>query len=207
MAEKSKGIKIALLGDSGVGKTCIINRYVRNEYNAHQSSTIGGNYQQKTIKKNNIPYQLDIWDTAGQERFRSLGKHFYKDAYIVIFVYDICIEQSFEDIKNVWYDDVKKLGEKYTVLAVVGNKIDKYEEEKVDEKKAREFAKEIDATFMLVSAQNGNNIDNLFSTVVDVYLGPDFQPKAQEMIAEKGDIGSTKLGNSKHVHNKKNCGC
>ena len=60
---------------------------------------------------------------------------------------------------------------------------------------------------MLVSAQNGNNIDNLFSTVVDVYLGPDFQPKAQEMIEEKADIGSTKLGNSKHVHNKKNCGC
>ena len=209
MTDKLISIKVALLGDSGVGKTCIINRYIKNEYNAHQTSTIGANYQQKTIIKNNIQYQLDIWDTAGQEKYRSLGKLFYKDAYIVIFVYDICIPKSFEDIKKIWYEDLKKLGEKYTVLAVVGNKHDLFENEKVEEKLAREYAKEINATFMLVSAQNGNNIENLFNTLVNTYLGQDFQPKIQEMIEEKNDIDSTKLGGSKdtQTHNNKNCNC
>ena len=207
---KIDNIKIALLGNSGVGKTCIINRYIKNEFKAENESTIGANYQQKVISRNGKTLQLDLWDTAGQEKYRSLGKHFYKNAYIVIFVYDISVKESFTAIKDIWYNDIKTFGEKYSVFAVVGNKSDKFEEEDVDENLARAYAKEINAIFMLVSAQNGSNIENLFDAVVDAYLGPEFQPKAKEMIAEKEENTSGNVQikkNDDQNEKKKGCGC
>ena len=187
-------IKIAILGNSGVGKTCIINRFSNNKYKEDHDSTLAANYQQKFIIKGEKTLKLDLWDTAGQEKYYSLSKFFYKSAYIVIFVYDITVKESFEAIKNIWYSDVKKFGEKYQVLAVVGNKSDLYEKEEVDEEMARAYAEEINATFMLVSAKTGNNINYLFDTVVNNYLGEEFQPKAQEMIEK--DL-ETKSGNKK----------
>ena len=210
MVEKPQSVKIALLGDSGVGKTCIINRYMSGQFTNNCASTIGGSYQQKIVKKRNKTLQLDIWDTAGQEKYRSLGKHFYKDAYIIILVYDICVKESFENLRSVWYEDIKKQGEKYTVLAIVGNKSDLFENEEVKEDEARKFADEIKATFMLVSAQNGDNIENLFNSVVDIYLGPEFQIKANEMINEKQETakGNTKLQTNKgEEKNEKNFSC
>ena len=205
---KIESIKVVLLGNSGVGKTCITNRYINDEFNKDSESTNGASYQQKMVTIGNKTVQLDLWDTAGQEKYRSIGKHFYKDAYIIILVYDITREKTFNDIKEIWYDDVKKNGEKYTVIALVGNKSDLYEEEKVEESMARAYAKEIDATFMYVSAQNGNNIDNLFEKVVRVYFGEDFQPKVQEMINEKREslAGNMKLKKEK-TKKEKGCGC
>ena len=202
-------IKIAILGSCGVGKTCITTRYIKNEYNKDTKTTDGANYQQKIFTRGNKTVQLDLWDTAGQEKYRSIGKHFYKDAYIIILVYDITREKTFSDIKEIWYDDVKKNGEKYTVIALVGNKSDLYEEEEnVKESMARAYAKEIGATFMLVSAQNGSNINNLFNTVVNLYFGDDFQPKVQEMVKEKQvRSGSIKLKNNIKTHKEKNCNC
>ena len=206
--DDTEKIKIAILGSCGVGKTCITTRYIKNEYNKETKSTDGANYQQKIFTRGNKTVQLDLWDTAGQEKYRSIGKHFYKDAYIIILVYDITREKTFNDIKEIWYDDVKKNGEKYTVIALVGNKSDLYEEEKVEESMARAYAKEIDATFMLVSAQNGSNINNLFNTVVNLYFGDDFQPKVQEMVKEKQvRSGSIKLENNIKTHKEKNCNC
>ena len=201
-------IKIAILGSCGVGKTCITSRYIKNEYKQETKSTDGANYQQKIFTRGNKTVQLDLWDTAGQEKYRSIGKHFYKDAYIIIFVYDITVKQSFQAIKDIWYDDIKKFGEKYSVLAVVGNKSDLYEKEEVEESEARAYAKEIKATFMNVSAQNGSNIDNLFENVVRVYYGEEFQPKVQEMIREKREslAGNMKLKKEK-TKKEKSCGC
>ena len=90
---------------------------------------------------------INIWDTAGQEQYRSLGRLFYKDSRIVILVYDITSKESFLDIKNLWYNDLTTYGEKYTVTALVGNKSDCYLKEEVEEKEAREYAKEIKAHF------------------------------------------------------------
>ena len=144
-------IKITLIGSSGVGKTCIIKRYIENIFLDNSSATAGGSYSSKLIKINNKLIQVDLWDTAGAERFRSLGKVFYKDANIVIIVYDISKKYSFEKIKTIWYPNVKEIGEKYTILAIIGNFSDLYEDEEVSENEAREYAKQIGATFMLVS--------------------------------------------------------
>ena len=157
-------IKTTLIGDSGVGKTCIIRRYISNDFSFNLSSTNGVSYSKKELIIDNKKIQLDIWDTAGQEEYRSLGKHFYKDSYIVLLIYNIAKRESFDNLKNIWYEDLLKYGEEYKVLAVVGNKCDLYEQEAVPEEEARQFADEKNALFMNVSAKNGDNIDLLFES-------------------------------------------
>ena len=188
MAEP-EGIKITLIGNSGVGKTSIINQYIDQTFDEANAATIGANYSEKVITKNNKEYELNIWDTAGQEKFHSVGKHFYKDAYIVCLVYDITSQDSLEQLQTIWYPDIKKFGEKYTILAVVGNKSDLYENDNLaDENQAKEFAQSINAIFMLTSAKTGDGIEKLFDTLVDKFLSSDFNSKYKEMKQIKGEI-------------------
>ena len=106
--EEQINFKIVLIGESSVGKTCIIQRYADNIFNSFQISTVGVNSTNIIIKINNkIKVKFELWDTAGQERFRSLGKIFYNDADVCIFVYDITNKTSFEQIKNYWIKEVK----------------------------------------------------------------------------------------------------
>ena len=162
-----QSIKITLLGNPGVGKTCIISRYIDDTFDENNPSTIGANYSEKLIRKQGKEYELDIWDTAGQEKFHSLGKHFYKESYIVCFVYDITNEESLQSLKTIWYPDLQKYGEKYAILAVVGNKNDLYENEEVLEDEGREFAEKNGFKFALVSAKEDiNSFINLLEKLI-----------------------------------------
>ena len=211
MAEEGKegkvyeNVKISLIGGSAVGKTCIIRRYSNDTFVENPSSTTGGSYSEKFVTIDNKDIQLNLWDTAGQEKFRAIGKHFYKDAYIIIMVYDISKKDTFEEIKEIWYPDVKQNGEKYGVLAVVGNKSDLYEEEEVSENEAKEFAKEIGAFFMLVSAKTGNNVNQLFEALLRQYLGKEFTKKVEEMKKNKGDTKQLKIDKTKDKKKKRCC--
>ena len=201
MSVNTKNVKICLLGGTGVGKTCIINRFSKNEFKENTVSTSGGSYSVKDITLDDkTTVHCDVWDTAGQEKFRSLTKHFYKDAYIVGLVYDITNKNSFDELKG-WYNDLKQNGEKYTVLAVVGNKTDMFENEEVNEDEARKYAESIGAEFQLVSAKTGQNVNLLFEKLVRVYLGPEFAAKVEEMKIDKGEI--TKITNETAKKKKK----
>ena len=186
-------VKVAILGNSGVGKTCIIHRFLKNEFKENSLSTRGADYAQKKVITKDQAINLDIWDTAGQEQYRSLGIHFYKEAYIIILVYDITNRESFEDLKNIWYNDLKRNGEKFTVLAIVGNKSDMFEVEAITEEEGRKFAEEVNALYMLVSAKNGDNIENLFRIVASKYLDPFFQDKVEEIAKNNEPGGSIKI--------------
>ena len=173
--KNSNSLKITLIGDSGVGKTCIIRRFTSNEFDSNSLSTDGVSYSKKEITYEDKTIQLDLWDTAGQEQYRSLGKHFYKDSFIVLLVYNITVKESFDNLKNVWLDDITNFGEEYKVLAIVGNKCDLYEQEAVPEIEARNFAEKHNAIFMNVSARDGTNINTLFDYCVKKYFDPNFQ--------------------------------
>ena len=177
----TSSIKITLIGDNGVGKTCIIGRFTSNRFDTDSLSTEGVSYSKKEYQYKDKILQLDLWDTAGQEKYRSLGKHFYKDSFIVILVYDITIRETFDNLKNIWLDDITNFGEEYKVLAIVGNKCDLYEQEAVSEEEARQFAKEHDAIYATVSAKNGLNINELFNLCLNKYFEPDFQDNIYEL--------------------------
>ena len=177
-----KGCKVVLLGDSGVGKTCIISRYISGTFDSNSASTNGASYASKNItyeKLGGKSLLLDIWDTAGQEKYKALTKFFYKDAAVAILVYDITLRQSFDNIKDYWYEQIKENGDKNIVLGIAGNKCDLYEEEAVPEAEAREFAASVGAIFSLTSAQNNTGINELFADAGNKYLDPNFQQKVQ----------------------------
>ena len=190
---KVPGCKVVLLGDSGVGKTCIITRFVSSSFQPNINSTNGASYCTKMVKYENLGKNLllDVWDTAGQEKYRSLTKYFYKDAAVVILVYDITRKDSFENMKNYWYNQLLENCGKDIVLGVAGNKCDLFENEDVDEKEAREFADKIGAIFELTSAQNNTGITEIFEQVGHKYLDPNFQLKLNKTEKEKKEDGKT----------------
>ena len=191
--------KIVLIGDSGVGKTCIISRFVSGDFNKNTNSTDGASYATKklVLPKLKTSINLDIWDTAGQERYKSLTKFFYKDAAMIIMVYDVTLKTSFDNLKEYWYREVQELSEKNFVLGIAGNKSDLYEREQVSEKEAREYAKSINAVFGLTSAQNNTGIDQLFEDIGMKFLEPNFQEKIEENNKGKNMETSIKLNKKK----------
>ena len=159
--KKPISCKVIVVGDSGVGKTSIISRYL-DKFNVNERSTIGASYSTKLQEIGKYTISFDIWDTAGQERFRSVNSMFYKEAYACIFVYDITNVESFNSIKTYWYDSVKDNSIPEIIFTVVGNKSDLYIKEKVKVKEVKEFCKEINASFFETSALENRSIDDIF---------------------------------------------
>ena len=168
------GHKLVILGDSGVGKSCIIDRFIKGIFEANTIETKTASYLSKTIEIPEIGKSItfNIWDTNGGHKYRELTKMFYRDAKIVILVYDITRRESFDSLKNLWYKDLKDQGEPSVVIGIAGNKSDLYDEEAVSEQEARDFAKSIDAVFSLTSSQNNSGIDELFRELGKKYLDP-----------------------------------
>ena len=156
--------KVILVGDSGVGKTSIINRFLDN-YNSNEKPTIGASFSSKLEVIDQYKISFDIRDIAGQEKFRSVNSIFYKEAYICLLVYDITNEKSFQNIKTYWYNSVKEKANKELIFGIAGNKIDLYTKEKVNQKDAKEFCKEIDALFFATSAKENAYIDVIFTSL------------------------------------------
>ena len=100
--------KIILLGESSVGKTSLIKRYLKNEFEEVIVSTISENFVEKEIDVNGNKIYLEIWDTAGEERFRSVVKNFYKDTHAAILIYDISQRTTFNELKQYWYNEIKE---------------------------------------------------------------------------------------------------
>lgn len=163
-------IKIILVGNSGVGKTAIINRYIMDTFTDELKPTLTMNYIEKIIEINNKNIKINIWDTAGQEQYRSVNKLFIKNSKIVIFVYDITSKESFKDL-DYWIKFIKNELGQMVLLGLAGNKMDLIEKEEVSEEEGKELAKKLDAFFYLLSAKNDKEgIDTFFYELVKKYL-------------------------------------
>ena len=161
--------KIIIIGDSGVGKSNILNRYLRNEFKQDSKSTVGVEFGSKQLKVCGTNIKLQIWDTAGQERYRSITSAYYKGSRGCFLVYDITSAQSFENIEK-WYEEIIKTVDKDLSIILVGNKSDLENERQVTVEMGQDKAKNLNCPFFETSALNNTYIDTVFTTISeDIY--------------------------------------
>ena len=165
--------KIILVGESGVGKTSIISRYL-NRYQEKTEVTYGAYFSNKTIIVDGYKINFEIWDTAGQERYRSMNNIFYKDAYICLMVYDITNKITFNCLKDYWYEAVSENGMRGIIFGIAGNKNDLFEDEDISEKEVQEFSNSINACFKLTSAKVNTSIDDIFTMLAQKFIKSEF---------------------------------
>ena len=160
-------LKILILGDSGVGKTSILLKYINNKFDESHIATIGVDYMDKTIKYKNINVKLQIWDTSGQEKFRSIARNFYRNSDAIFIVFDLNNKDTYNSIKQ-WINDVEEHCPNIKKI-LLGNKSDL--EKNVSEEIIKNFAKENNLQYFETSAKNGTNIKEAFKAMVDLLLG------------------------------------
>ena len=158
--------KIVIIGDTYVGKTNILSRYISNEFDPNSNSTIGVELTTKTYNFDNNDVKVQIWDTAGQEKYRSITSSYYKGAQGCLLVYDITKKKSFDNIDK-WYSELKSNSDEKIYTMLLGNKSDLEENREVSIEEAEKKAKNFNIAFMETSAYNGNNINKAFNELIN----------------------------------------
>jgi len=153
--------KLLLIGDSGVGKSCLLLRFADDTYTESYISTIGVDFKIRTIELNNKTIKLQIWDTAGQERFRTITSSYYRGAHGIIVVYDVTDQVSFTNVKQ-WLQEIDRYACENVNKLLVGNKSDLVAKKVVDFNAAKEFADGLGIPFLETSAKNATNVEQAF---------------------------------------------
>jgi Ras-related protein Rab-1A len=156
--------KLLLIGNSGVGKSCILMRYADNSFTENFFNTIGVDFKIKTINLNDQVIKMQIWDTAGQDRFRTLTSSYYRGAHGIIIVYDVTSKESFDNVRQ-WMQEIEKFASENVNKLLVGNKSDLEEQREVSYEEGVELAKKFDVPFLEVSAKNAIHVDDTFTTM------------------------------------------
>ena len=160
-SEPSITFKILTIGESGVGKTCVLRRFVENKFLKNHLSTIGIDFKTKTLNINNQEIKLKIWDTAGQERFRNITTQYYKGADGIVLVYDVTDEASYEKIRD-WMEQILSNTQQEEIgLVLLGNKCD-MDPRSVTEEMGKKMAEELKINYFETSALNGQGIKEAF---------------------------------------------
>ncbi|KAL7718881.1 Rab family GTPase [Entamoeba marina] len=157
--------KICLVGDQGVGKTSLVNRYSKNTFSNLEKSTIGANFIATSITKNGREVKLALWDTAGQEKYRSMVSMYYRGAVGAIIVFDVTNRETFESLRG-WCDDLVR-AEPDVVCIIVGNKCDSAQERLVSAEEGQQMAHDIGALYTEASAKTGENVKESFGKLFD----------------------------------------
>ena len=165
LLQNIKSIKLVLLGESSVGKTSIVSRFVNQQFTDLQDSTIGAAYFSKLSMIKGENYRLEIWDTAGQERYHSLAPMYYRGAKGAIVVFDITSANSFEKAKS-WISELKLTANMNVQITLVGNKTDLQHRRQVLSDTAKNYAEQEELTYIETSAKNNINIDDIFNETV-----------------------------------------
>jgi small GTP-binding protein len=165
--------KLILVGESGVGKTSIINQFLSKTFDSNITTSLTCDKWEKTIKlKDNKYLNVDIWDTAGQEKFRAINKIFLKNTQIALLVYDITDKNSFEQLKY-WYDIINEINKNEKIIfGIVANKSDLYKKQKVFQEEGENFAQKYcrNSSFFESSALDYEKIENIFVEISEIYV-------------------------------------
>jgi len=172
-------VKIVLVGDSGVGKTSLMYRYVANEFVAHYGATLGVDFCHRPIVVNGRQVRVQIWDTAGQERYgngMAMMKHFFRAAHGIVLVYDVNNRSTFVRAQQHWLDRIHDWGNPNAHLMLMANKVDERNAaaapNAVTEIEGQTFANCHSADFAQVSAKSGINVRRCFDQFVKTCLPP-----------------------------------
>lgn len=157
-------IKVLLIGDSSVGKSCILMRFCSDEFTPSFIATIGIDFKIRNVDLDGKRAKFQVWDTAGQERFKTITTAYYRSAMGFLLVYDVCDEKSFEDIRE-WYSNIKEHARDNVEVILVGNKKDMTAERRVSPDQGRALAQELGLPFIEVSAKTAEGVDDAFLTL------------------------------------------
>ncbi|XP_047315005.1 ras-related protein RIC1 [Impatiens glandulifera] len=153
--------KLLLIGDSGVGKSCLLLRFADDSYLDSYISTIGVDFKIRTVEHEGKSIKLQIWDTAGQERFRTITSSYYRGAHGIIVVYDVTEQESFNNVKQ-WLSEIDRYANENVNKLLVGNKCDLEENREVSYDAGKAFADELGIPFMETSAKDSTNVEQAF---------------------------------------------
>ncbi|XP_022447104.1 ras-related protein Rab-1B isoform X2 [Neophocaena asiaeorientalis asiaeorientalis] len=170
--------KLLLIGDSGVGKSCLLLRFADDTYTESYISTIGVDFKIRTIELDGKTIKLQIWDTAGQERFRTITSSYYRGAHGIIVVYDVTDQESYANVKQ-WLQEIDRYASENVNKLLVGNKSDLTTKKVVDNTTAKEFADSLGIPFLETSAKNATNVEQAFLTMaaeIKRRMGPGAAP-------------------------------
>lgn len=164
MNSKIFQFKLVLLGESAVGKSSLVLRFVKGQFLEYQESTIGAAFLTQTVCLNDTTVKFEIWDTAGQERYHSLAPMYYRGAQAAIIVYDITSADSFDRAKT-WVKELQKQGNPNIVIALAGNKVDLSQYRKVSTEEAQSYSDDNNLLFMETSAKTATNVNEIFVAI------------------------------------------
>jgi len=186
--------KLLIIGESGVGKTCLLLQFTEGSFTSNHLTTIGIDFKIKIINLEEKQIKLQIWDTAGQERFRTITKTYYKGAHGIILTYDVTDDNSFKNIRN-WVKQIEQNAQTNVCKVLVGNKCDR-EDRKVSYDEGLQLANEFKMPFFETSAKSNYNVNETFTFLTKDILSIS-EPKTNDKkdtveIEKKGNVGKDK---------------
>jgi Ras-related protein Rab-11A len=195
--------KIVIIGDSGVGKSNLLSRYLKNEFSLDTKSTVGVEFATQRLEIQNFKVKVQIWDTAGQERYKSITNAYYKGAKGALLVYDITKKETFENIDK-WIFELKRNGDDDLTLVLIGNKCDLESQREVCKSIGNDKAVLYNCAFIETSALSAENVEKAFSLMINEIFN-----KVHKKLNENTDGTSSLGGGQKLVltednHNKRN---
>ena len=194
--------KLLLLGDSSVGKTSILLKYISNKFDESSISTVGVDYMDKIIDYNKFKIKLQIWDTSGEEKFRTITKNFYRNADGLLVVFDLTKKESYDHIR-IWINEAKENNDKLKTI-LIGNKLDLKDERIVAIDVAKQFAEKNNLKYIETSAKDGTNINESFQAIIDLLFDGKSSEEILNEFAER-DSPLCVVDDSMKVKKKKSC--
>ncbi|KAM3134013.1 hypothetical protein pb186bvf_013855 [Paramecium bursaria] len=161
--------KFIIIGDSSVGKSCLLLQFLDRKFKVDHDTTIGVEFGSKTLNIRSKNIKLQIWDTAGQESFKSITRSYYRGSICALIVYDVTSRDSFENI-NRWIEETKAYANDKITLVLIGNKTDLQDKRVISTEEGSQYAKKHDLLFFEASAKTGQNVDKIFQEAADQVL-------------------------------------
>lgn len=204
-------VKFLMIGDTSVGKTNLVSRFICDDFSEHQNPTLGVDFMTKVIEVHGKKIRAQIWDTAGQEKYKSITKSYYVNSKIALVVFDLTEEKTFKSVDR-WIKDLREVTGKKVEIALIGNKLDLHEYRQVSYEAGKEKAKQLNTEYFETSAKTGENVvtpfNTLLSAVFERYYADEVVSSDDDNHKNGGTISLTPNRDKKKEEEKQSgCSC